>query len=102
MRMYVVSLNGQNSISINFRGSMFLLKEGDVYEGDSPIYKFYPRYFVPKAYYKPPVIEKVEEKVVEPKSTETKKTSIDDFSESINTNENETNDVIIETTNQEI
>lgn len=102
MRMYVVSLNGQNSISINFRGSIFLLREGDEYEGDSPIYKFYPRYFVPKAYYKAPVVEQVEKEIVEPIVTEIKKSSIDDFSEIINTNENETNDVIIETTNQEI
>lgn len=91
--MYTVSLNGQDSVQINFRNSIVILKEGDNYNGNSPIYQFYSKYFVPSVHYKAPVEEViVEEPVITKKSKRTSKT-VD-----ININEN---DVIIETTNQE-
>lgn len=90
MRMYTVSLEGKGSVHINFRNSIVILKEGDNYDGSSPIYQFYSKYFVPTVHYKAPVVEV--EKVETPKKTKKSKVT------EINTNEN---DVIIEITNQE-
>lgn len=92
MRMYKVSLNGQDSVHINFRGSIVILKEGDSYDASSPIYQFYSKYFVPEVHYKAPTIVEEVTPVVTKKSKKTTKT------EDININEN---DVIIETSNQE-
>lgn len=93
MRMYTVSLNGSGSISINFRNSIVILKEGDTYDASSPIYKFFSKYFVPSVHYTAPVIIK-EVVIEEPPVKKTKRSKKTD----INTNEN---DVIIEITNQE-
>lgn len=93
MRMYKVSLNGLGSVPINFRNSIVILKEGDDYNSNSPIYQFFSKYFVPAVHYKPPMVEEIKEEIKEtPKKTRKAKTA------DINTNEN---DVIIEITNQE-
>lgn len=115
MRQYAVSLKGKDPVGLNYRGCVVILKEGQVYEGDSEIYKFYPQYFEPLAYYKethPEPSVEVKETVVESEDVELvetveekpkkkrvskKVTPVDEFSEEINTNEN---DVIIETSNQ--
>ena len=98
MRMYTVSLKGEPSVSINFRGSLVILKEGDEHFADSLIYKFYSRYFVPSIYYTPYIKE---EKVSEPQKITTVKNlqnNVNDFFDDINTNEK---DVIIETETQD-
>ena len=104
MRQYAVSLKGVDPVVINYRGCIVVLKEGEVYDGESEIYRFYPKYFEPLAYYKEAhkkneVIEANDVIDDKPKKKrQSKKTiNINDFSSEININEN---DVIIETSNQ--
>jgi hypothetical protein len=111
MRQYTVSLKDEESKILQFRGSIVVLKEGDVHTSDSPIYQFFSKYFVPSEYYintkkkEDIIIEQIQsseeivevEEIKKPKKTSKKKNSVDEFNQ-INNNEN---DVIIETTNQE-
>lgn len=45
MKQYRVKLQGKDFISILYRGSYIVLKQGEVFNEDAPVRSYFPKYF---------------------------------------------------------
>ena len=102
MKQYRVKLQGKDFISILYRGSYIVLKQGEVFDEDAPVRRYFPKYFElvkeEVVLKKEPIITKSKKKKVEAPIVENVIEEETTISEDINIIEEDADrDVIIET-----
>lgn len=102
MKQYRVKLQGKDFISILYRGSYIVLKQGEVFDEDAPVRRYFPKYFElvkeEVVLKKEPIITKSKKKKVEAPIVENVIEEDTTISEDINIIEEDADrDVIIET-----